>query len=427
MFCRKCGKEIPEGMTVCEQCAALEGAAEPAAPAEPVAPVAPAPKAPKFRFPKLSKKMIKIGVAVLAAIAVLAAAVIVLFAIPKKLDLTKFIELKGVEGYDGLATAVVEIDFSGLAEELKFEKTKDIKKLEKLIKSGDVATPLTKNDIKAIEDKYDLKLKELRNLYDAMDIEIEGNGTFKNGDTVKVVISADEDADLEKKLVGGELTCEVKGLKELEKLSLGDVFDVHFSGMNGEGSANLDRKEYDSWKSAVGCSIDKDQSLSNGDKITLTLTISDYYYESYYEQLLEEGYYLPKTEEKTVTVSGLKSYLTKDKITAEVINEAITKTRAYFGPNNEWQLGKVYFLKVKEAEKDSRVDNYIVVTFSQEGNYWTMNRAIALQSNTVDEEGNVSLTANPYYFRSGTDCTEAEMLERIRDGYGDYYTIDTLK
>jgi hypothetical protein len=104
----------------------------------------------------------------------------------------------------------------------------------------------------------------------------------------------------------------------------------------------------------------------------MTVTV-EYNYEMYAERLLEKGYYLPETETKTFTVSGLNSYLTKDKITNEVINEAIAKANNYLGDG--WDLGKVYFLKVKESEQGYRANNYIVVSFSKDDSYWTTNRA----------------------------------------------------
>lgn len=411
MFCRKCGKELPDGMTLCEECSAASAA--PAAAA--------APK--KF---SLSPKVIKIGVAILAAVAVLATAVIVLFStVFNRLKLTDYIKITGVEGYDGYATLTYEVDFRELAEKLKFEKKSDIKKFQKLIEEGEIEIPTTKDEVEAIENEYDLKLKEIRKLIGAFEIEIENNGSLSNGETAKLVIEADEDSDLKKKLVGGELTYEVKDLKVLEKLSLFDAYEVTFEGMNGEAYANVSRKDYGGWKSSLKYTIDKNEDLSNGDTVKVTLTVSSYEY--YAEDLMEQGYYLPESEEKTFTVSGLSSYLTKDKITDAVLNDAIAKAKAYFGDPDEFTVGKVYFIKLKEGESSYYGNNLFAVTFSSPGRYFTTNRIIGVQNNTVSAEGKVELATRASYMYGGTDATEASMLEALQSRYGDEYTIETLK
>jgi hypothetical protein len=427
MFCSKCGKQIPDGASLCEECAAAQQPAETPvaeAPAE-VAPVAAAPVAPKKKI-AIDPKLIKIVAPIVGAVVVVAVVLIVLFStVFNRLKLTDYIKITGVEGYDGHASVVYEIDFKGLAEELKFERTKDIKKLQNLIEDGEVDIPTTKDEVEAIEEEYDLKLKEVRKLIGAFEIEIEGDGEFSNGDEVKLVIEADDDADLKKKLIGGELTYKVEGLEELEQLDLFSAYEVTFSGMSGKGYIDVSRESYNGWKSALSYTIDKESELSNGDTVKVTITVNNYEY--YFNKMLAEGCYLPETAEKTFTVSGLQSYLSKDKIDATITEEAIKIAKTYFGAPDEWTLGKVYFLKSKDGVSGSYVDNYIVVTFSKPGSYWTSTRTIGLTDNKVDDKGTVQLAESSYCLFSGTDKTEAQLLKQLQDYYGERYTIETLK
>ena len=420
MFCGKCGKPVPEGTTLCDECAAAQAPAQEApAAADPV--VAP----PAEKKAAINPKLIKLIAPIAGAVVVVAVVLIVLFStVFNRLKLTDYIKITGVEGYDGYASVVYEIDFRGLAEELKFEREKDIKKLQKLIDEGEVEIPTTKDEVEEIENEYDLKLKEIRKLVGAFEIEIENDGNFSNGDEVKLVIEADEDADLKKKLVGGELTYKVEDLEELEKLSLFDNYEVTFEGMNGTARPSVSRKDYGGWKSAIDYTFDKESGLSNGDTVKMTVTVNNYEY--YAEDMKEEGYYLPEKEEKTFTVSGLNSYLTKDKISDTVINDAIAQAKTYFAEPEKWTVGKVYFLK-KNGDAITSTDNIIAVTFSWQGNYWVENRVIGLQNNVVDDKGKVTLAEYKSYITSDMDATEAGLLQRVKDRYNDQYTVETLK
>lgn len=71
----------------------------------------------------------------------------------------------------------------------------------------------------------------------------ENNGTFSNGDTVKVTVSLEGEYKVKKKLVGGTVTKKVSGLEEVKTVDLFDNFsDIKFDGKNSLGSIDFSEK-----------------------------------------------------------------------------------------------------------------------------------------------------------------------------------------
>lgn len=99
--------------------------------------------------------------------------------------------------------------------------------------------------------------------------KIENNKNLKNGDKVKCVVTYDEEylKQYNIKLKNTEFEVEVKGLDDGKEVDFFDGVEVTFTGIDGNGYANVD-----TYNAMYPFSFDYDTSsnLSNGDKFKIT-------------------------------------------------------------------------------------------------------------------------------------------------------------
>ena len=153
----------------------------------------------------------------------------------------------------------------------------------------------------------------------ALDITIDGEKTakgLKNGDTIKCVVTYNEDylKDHDIKLENTEFEVTVSDLKTGTKVNLFDGVNVKFSGMDGSGIAEYEQDSASANRSVVRYSWKESyRNLKNGDKVVLvarlryaTLVDANDPEGAVYSQI-DGNYYTAEkaSEEKEFTVEGL--------------------------------------------------------------------------------------------------------------------------
>ncbi len=372
MFCPNCGKELPEGVTECP--CSSQAPEQPVTEIEqPVAEVAAVTESTEVVAPKkpINKKLLTIILAAVAGVAVLAvAAVVIISTFFNSLDITEYVKLTGAEGLDGYGTAKYTVDFTKLAQELEFDDLRDINAFNKAIKNGEYPMPTSSKDVEMIEDSLDLDLDDIEDLFEAVTFTVENDGKIKNGDTVTLKIEVDDKINnFSKKLEGGTLTVKASGLAQATPVDVFEDVYVSFSGENGKGTANINT---DNDFYYIEYSIDEEESLTNGDTVTVTATVNEAEYETHLNAAVAEGKYLPKTATKEFTVEGLVSYITSaEQFTETEIEEFIQAARALRKTEEEYNdlvLKSTYVYWVKMAE-DSQKRDVVAVTVKYEGGY----------------------------------------------------------
>lgn len=167
---------------------------------------------------------------------------------------------------------------------------------------------------------------------------VEGeNKNLSNGDVVTFKFKPDDNETIDEDMIKeynitedeytlDEFDFEIKGLKEPKKVEVKkDEIKLNYSGYNGKATVTA---ECTNSSKVVSCEVSKSDNLSNGDKITVTPSISE----------IDDTYVLKNPKEKfEFTVSGLPEFSDSlDGIdTSEVdklMDEFVSKN--YFGAFN---------------------------------------------------------------------------------------------
>lgn len=214
-------------------------------------------------------------------------------------------------GYDGYGTAKVEVDWTRIQHDFagKIKYTKEAQAQFK--KAGEAFG-------------YDGNLEDIANpstlLPSAIgvDIDSDSNGKLSNGDkvTVKYDVPATLSKALRLKVKAKDKVVTVKGLKKAEGVDVFEKVDLEFTGANGDGYAEI-KNSTDGYGEYF--SLDKTSSLSNSDKVTVTLKSPDSFIQQFGTKPLKTS--------KEYTVSGLAEYVSKVSFLSETALDAL-KTQA---------------------------------------------------------------------------------------------------
>lgn len=138
---------------------------------------------------------------------------------------------------------------------------------------------------------------------------VEGeNKNLSNGDVVTFKFKSDDDEIIDEDMIKeynitedeytlDEFDFEIKGLKEPKKVEVKkNEIKLNYSGYNGKATVTA---ECTNSSKVVSCEVSKSDNLSNGDKITVTPSISE----------IDDTYVLKNPKEKfEFTVSGLPEF-----------------------------------------------------------------------------------------------------------------------
>ena len=342
---------------------------------------------------------------IIAAAVVLIALLFSLFS-SASINLDKYttVEFKGYEGY-GRATASIdwdkiEDDYGG---KIKFSK-KAKAKFKELSKAYG-------NEEYTIDDLADPA--ELISQCVDVSIDADNNGKLSNGD--KVTVEYDVSDELEEvfdvKLKAQPKTVKVKGLEKVQTEDIFKAVTVKFTGADGSGQLEITGGAVD-YSSLI--TADKQNSLSNGDKVTLTVDT---------DALISQYGKAPKKETKEYTVSGLSKYVSsvsdlsdsamtalkaqaEDNLreseteaygdykysSAEYVGAYVLKKKvaddsySYFDLANNSQLGLVYKVTLTGTRSDAG-NGY---TYANEGQTETVYKYVAFNDLLIDEEGSLT-------------------------------------
>ena len=133
--------------------------------------------------------------------------------------------------------------------------------------------------------------------------ELDKEDHLSNGDKVTLSVEVEDEA-IKKygyKLKGFKKEFTVEGLKKATEVDVFEGLKIEFTGAEPAGSAEI--VETPDLAFNVEYSLDKEEGLSNGDKVKVTAEYDDYAVSS-------EGFAV-KSDEKEFEVSGLPAYITK--------------------------------------------------------------------------------------------------------------------
>ena len=172
-------------------------------------------------------------------------------------------------------------------------------------------------------------------------------------------------------------TYKVEGLTELTEIDIFEDVVVNFSGINGEGDANIGTDSDKHFITELNFQLDKDYDLSNGD----TVVASAWTWYVDVEHYLAEYGYIPKELEKTYTVSGLGSYVESvEQFPADFLSTADAAGRAVY------EEEEVQFWSDVICINDMELLNTYFMTYNYDDNWHSVGKnCLALvYKNTVD-------------------------------------------
>lgn len=356
MFCPNCGAENAEGTRFCGNCGTPliptpgagggpAGQAVSGGPAQgPANQAGPIPGAGQSTTGQqagaafqaaassVAGKVKKLPLPALIGIAAAAAAAVVLIIVgvnaANTVNLNKYMTVTA-EGYDGYGQARADIDWEAI--EKKYGKKISYSRAVKKAAGG-------------YGDLLEAFASPVEMLEECVDVEVEPGTGLSNGDKVTYKWEIDEDMDkyLNVKLRYKDGTYKVSDLKKVSTFEAFDDVTVTFDGVapNGKASAEYNGDELSSYD----FTIDKTDGLSNGDEVTITIS------DESAEACAENYGMVPATKEKTYTVEGLKSYVTK---LAEVDADALTAMQS--------QAADVFNAKVTNWSDDVTLQDFTYI------------------------------------------------------------------
>ena len=291
MYCGKCGKEIADNIKFCPYCGAEQNVSQKRSPSQQQTNSSGNTEGKK----KKNRKPIAIAV---AAVAVVCIAVVLVIALRKPtISLNQYltVEFDGAEGY---GTASASIDYEEMLSDCR----------DKLKVADD--TLFSSSDL----------------LMFCVDGSLDKVDGLSNGDTVIFSWSCDDEEALDTfgiKLNYSDQEFTVDGLEEMETRNLFEDFEVTFSGISPEGEVVVNLINNNDYTSYLNYNLDKSEGLSNGDTITISLSVNS---NIDINQFFAENYgFIPESTEKTYTVEGLESYVVS---LADISGDVMEKMKA---------------------------------------------------------------------------------------------------
>ena len=249
------------------------------------------------------------GVIVIAIIVVIIVAIV--SNQKKEIDVSQYIDIRVSENaYDGEGYAELEFNSTKFSEDwkdqLKYSKNPNDYAYSYYIEEDDPSTFVAY----VLKNNYCYTLDKSDNLSNGDTVSVK----WEVSDSLKETIAEYVNCEL----VFSEKSFTIDGLKGLDKVDLFEGVDVEFTGQAPNGSARVTGTSY-----YLNYSLDKEEGLSNGDKVTVTISapysdedLGDYMRSNYHATFSETS--------KTFTVSGLTKTVTT---ISEIDDESLTKMK----------------------------------------------------------------------------------------------------
>ena len=260
--------------------------------------------------------------------------------------------------------------------------------------------------------------------------ELDKEDHLSNGDKVTLSVEVEEEAIKQYgyKLKGFKKEFTVEGLKKAKKVDVFEGVKVEFTDAEPAGCAEI--VETPDLPFNVEYSLDKEDGLSNGDKVKVTAEYDD-------DEVSSQGFAV-KNDEKEFEVSGLPAYVTKAeqltdenlKSTKEWINKHMQAETASWGGDGKTVKAfdyKGYYLLTPSSEKADRQNVLCLVykfdyhidktSYSDEEDHSVYKTFIYYDVKIMDD-GKLSFDVEDY------DAFEDKVFASFSDGYE---TLQSLK
>lgn len=347
-------------------------------------------------------------------------------------NLNKYVDVV-FDGYDKVGTATLVFDDDAFSDK--------------------IGSKLGNNSINGGSGDYD-DVKTAGFLGECVEVSLDKTEGLKNGDVVKLKWKCKDSVALKKygvKLKYKDEEYEVKGLQEAETADIFQGIIVNYSGLSGEGRAELEVETPNQFTNKLYYNLDKSYDLKNGDTVTVTAAVSDWGNTDLINYCLENYGVVPQETTKTYTVDGLGEYVSSiDQISKDELkkmqDQASDIYTAYvaknWGSNENLASFKYvgdYLLTAKEGAYGNKNILYLVYKveahdfYSGEAGTYDNNNAfywyVAFNNILVDPSGNITFNMSDY----DTAREQVNFDSGIRDGWNDvawryygYESIDAL-
>ena len=253
---------------------------------------------------KLKKRNKIIGITVASALGVCLIIGLLSAFIKPTINLNKYLEVS-FDGYDTVGRATVEFD----VEQFENDYEKKLSAITSKKSSGLSKYMDQEAYMEALFDSYDTSSASSTFLSNCVNGGLDQSDSLSNGDVVTYKWSCDDDYALETygyKLKYEDVEYTVEGLEEAATFDPFDGIEVTFEGIAPNGSADVNGEAKNKAAQDFRYDIDKYNGLSNGDTVTLTVSM---YYDDPVEYCINNYGLIPSPLEKTYTVEGLDSYI----------------------------------------------------------------------------------------------------------------------
>jgi hypothetical protein len=225
-----------------------------------------------------------------------------------------------LSGFNETAQASARIKTKSFAEQVLIDSGYTPKKIDEIYYEG------KQKDIE--------KYEALQKIVEEMKVDLSVSDELKNGDTIDIILTYDEELAKEKKFdfIMKKDKYEVQGLEELTQLDMDEILEsveLEFDGVSPEASISLKldnkRPELESINFKIGGSGIDPMKIRNGDNIVI-------FAETDVRGLNSRGFKINKdTANKTITVDGIPEYLTNaDLITGDLLKEVKLRAELKF-------------------------------------------------------------------------------------------------
>lgn len=397
MFCPKCGTEIKEGV-FCPKCGTkIEGEAQQVnqpqmqtveAGQEGMPVQKPVQSVEKKREPANKKTL---GI-IAAAVAALVLVIIIACCHKPTINLNKYVTVE-FEGYETLGKATAVVDWESIEKDYGKKIKVDKAALKKEMKK-ELGADYSDTFFGELVDEY-LEESAVELLREAVSGSLDKSNGLSNGDEVIYTWDCD-DEDIEKflgcKLKHPDQTFKVSGLEQVGTFNPFDGVSVTYSGTAPNGTASINYEYNNDYDYYLNYKFDKQDGLSNGDTVTLSVSIS-----GSEESFVADYGKLPSPTEQTYTVEGLMAYIDSaanipDDLMVSMQNQAEDIIQSQVA--NHWK---------EEVSLKSLVymGNYFLTS---KGDAWDQNRCALVYKLTAEEtmetedEGTVIEDVDLYYY-----------------------------
>ena len=318
------------------------------------------------------------------------------------INLDKYVTVE-FEGYETLGKATATVDWDAIQEKygkkIKVNKSALKKEMKKEL-GADYSDTIFAELIDEYLDEGAIDL-----LSDSVRGSLDRSNGLSNGDEVIYSFECD-DEEVEKylgcKLKYSDQTFKVSGLEQVGTFNPFDGVTISYSGIAPNGTASLSYEYENDYNYYLNYKLNKKEGLSNGDTITLSVSISgsqDSFVSNYGK--------LPSPMEQTYTVDGLMAYVGSaadipDDLMVSMQNQAEDIIKANVAKNWDENVSLKSLVYM---------GNYFL---TNKGNGWDNNRCALVYKLTAEEtmetedEGTVIEDVDIYYYVQFTNLMTEE-------------------